>query len=190
MKSPLYLMIISFGFSPLLVTANTKVSEEYHFYSIYPETKSDILMSLNENSPISTNGQRFHGEAYSYIRWAFRWRYKKNICNITSVNTTVDTFYTLPELRTNSPDINEIWNNWYPKLVLHEKGHHNLAIKTAHKIEKSILTMETEPDCDVLEKKANEIGYKLMAELGILNLEYDHRTNHGETEGASIIGYL
>ncbi|PKG36974.1 DUF922 domain-containing Zn-dependent protease [Psychromonas sp. Urea-02u-13] len=190
MKSLRLIIFASIAISPSVVIAKMSVSEEYNFYSIYPYSKAEILSSLNENTPISTNGEKFHGHAYSYVKWNFRWKYTKNSCWITSANTTVETKYTLPKLGTDVGDVNEIWNQWYPNLVLHEKGHHKFAIQIAQKIENSILKMEPESKCNVLEKKANAIGDKLISELDTLNSGYDQRTNHGETEGASLFSYL
>ena len=190
MKSLQLIMFVFTSVLPAFVIAKMSVTEEYIFYSVYPYSKAEILSSLNESTPISTNGEKFHGHTYSYVKWNFRWKFNKNSCWITSADTAVMTEYTLPKLGTDVSEVNEIWNQWYPNLVLHEKGHHKLAVEIAQKIESAILQMEPEYKCHVLEKKANAIGHKLMSELNTLNSNYDQRTNHGETEGASLFSYL
>jgi len=189
-KSLLLIIFGSFAIFPSLVIAKITVSERYDFYDIYPYSKAEMLDSLNNKTPISKNGEKFHGYAYSDVKWRFRWKYNKESCWITSVNMTVDTKYTLPKLSTSVDGVNEIWNQWYPKLVDHEKGHHKLAIKIAKKIDNSILLMSSESKCSTLEKKANAIAYGYMSELDLMNLEYDQHTNNGETEGASLFSYL
>ena len=172
------------------VEAKSSVSESYNFYLISPESKGEILKLLNSTSPILEDGDVYHGYAYSSINWNFRWRYNKNSCWITSASTKLNTTYTLPKLETKSNDVNQVWNQWYPKLVLHEKGHHKLAVKIASKIKNTISDMPRARTCTELEKKANGIGQALISELGELNIQYDKRTNHGETQGAFLFEYL
>ncbi len=50
--------------------------------------------------------------------------------------------------------------------------------------------MPKERTCQELEEKANEIGHALISELEHLNISYDKRTNHGETQGAFLSEYL
>ncbi len=173
-----------------LTLAKESVDESYKFYQVNPNSKTEILSSLNKTSPIKSDGSIFHGYAYSYIKWNFRWKYNKNSCWITYVNTELNTTYTLPKLVSDIEEVNGIWNKWYPNLVIHEKGHHQLAIAIAQKIQKKITELPSLATCSELEQKANGIGYKLVDELGLLNHEYDERTNHGETQGASLFSYL
>lgn len=187
------LLLIIFGFLailPNLVIAKISFTEDYDFYLVHPYSKAEILISLNKTTPISESGEKFHGYANSHVKWNFRWKYNNKSCWITSANTDVNTTYTLPKLGTNLVDVNEIWNQWYPKLVLHEKGHHRLALKIAKKIESTILDMSAETKCSALEIKANAIGHGYLSELDELNKQYDQRTNHGETQGASLFSYL
>jgi predicted secreted Zn-dependent protease len=187
------IMLFFFGALWILsstVEANDSVSEDYKYYVINPNSKSEILKSLNSASPILDGGEIFHGYADSRIDWNFRWRYNKKRCWITSTSTKLKTTYTLPKLKTQSNDVYDIWNKWYPKLVLHEKGHHKLAVKIAVKIKNAINGMPHEKTCELLERKANAIGHAFISELDDLNENYDTSTNHGETQGAFLFEYL
>ena len=46
------------------------------------------------------------------------------------------------------------------------------------------------PYCNILEKSANNLAYKLMAELKEANKNYDVNTNHGETQKAWLYLHL
>lgn len=188
------LLIIIFcgvlGILPSNVQAKNSVSEDYKYYLIKPNSKDDILKSLNKASPIVEDNKIYHGYAYSHIDWDFKWRYNTHRCWISSVNIRLNTTYTLPKVKTQSNDVYDVWRQWYPKLVLHEKGHHNLAVTIAKKIESAIADMPHENTCTILEKKANAIGHAFISELGKLNRDYDRRTNHGETQGAFLSEYL
>lgn len=172
-----------------LSMAEVSVSEKYQYYVVFPESKSAIARELLNKSPIKENDQVFFGYAHSYIRWHFNWKYNSERCWITSVSTVLETTYTLPELGNNVPSVNNVWRQWFPNLERHEKGHHEIAVSIAERIDQKILTMPAYPNCRQLEQKANQIGHGLIAEMDKLNKKYDQDTNHGETEGAFLSSY-
>ena len=164
------------------------VSEEYEYYYINPNTRADILTSLKENSPIYENGKTMYGSSNSDVKWSLKWKHNSQICWITSVNTKVTTTYTLPKLIEGGSGIVSFWDNWYPNLLTHERGHHKLAIDAAEEIERKIRKMPSFSTCDLLEKNANNIVLKSISKLRRLQKDYDKQTNHGETQGASGAG--
>ncbi len=170
--------------------AETTVDEEFKYYYVSPNSKSEILSSLNRKSPIREGSEIYHGYAYSSVKWDFRWKYNRQNCWITSVNSEVKTTYTLPKLINSGSDVANIWDKWYPNLLNHEKGHHKLALRIASNIERKIVNMSSYPTCKELEKRANDIGYTQVDKLGLLNKKYDKRTKHGESQGASLFSYL
>lgn len=161
------------------------VSEEYEYYYVNPNTRADILTSLKENSPIHENGKTMYGSSNSDVKWNLKWKHNSQICWITLVHTKVTTTYTLPKLIEGGRDVDSFWDNWYPNLLTHEKGHHKLAIDAADEIEGKIRKMPSFSTCDLLEKNANNIVLESISKLGRLQKDYDKRTNHGETQGAS-----
>ena len=180
--------VISFLISVVLSSvafSEPLVSEEYEYYYVNPNTRADILTSLKENSPIHENGKIMYGSSNSDVKWNLKWKHNSQICWITSVNTKVNTTYTLPKLIEGGSGIDDFWDNWYPNLLTHEKGHHKLAIDAAEEIERTIRKMPSFSTCDLLEKNANNIVLESINKLRRLQKDYDKRTNHGETQGAS-----
>lgn len=180
--------VISFLISVVLSSvafSEPLVSEEYEYYYVNPNTRADILTSLKENSPIHENGKIMYGSSNSDVKWNLKWKHNSQICWITSVNTKVNTTYTLPKLIEGGSGIDDFWDNWYPNLLTHERGHHKLAIDAAEEIERKIRKMPSFSTCDLLEKNANNIVLESINKLRRLQKDYDKRTNHGETQGAS-----
>jgi len=171
-----------------LAFAEPLVSEEYEYYFVNPNTRADILTSLKENSPIHGGGRTMYGSSNSDVEWNFKWKHNSQVCWITSVSTNVTTTYTLPKLVKGGSDIDSFWDNWYPNLLIHEKGHHQLAVDAAEEIEGNIRKMPSYLTCDLLEENANNIALKSISKLRRLHKDYDIRTNHGETQGASGAG--
>ena len=188
--------VISFLISIVIFSvafAEPLVSEEYKYYYVNPDTRADILTSLRENSPIRQHGKTMYGGSNSDVKWNLKWKHNSQVCWITSVNTKVTTTYILPKLIEGGRGIDSFWDNWYPNLLTHEKGHHKLAIDMAEEIEEKIRNMPSFLTCDLLEKNANDIGLKSISKLRLLQKDYDKQTNHGETQGASgagIFSYL
>ena len=183
--------VISFLISVVIYSvafSEPLVSEEYEYYYINPNTRADILTSLKENSPIYENGKTMYGSSNSDVKWNLKWKHNSQICWITSVNTKVTTTYILPKLIEGGSGIDSFWVNWYPNLLTHERGHHKLAIDVAEEIERKIRKMPSFSTCDLLEKNANNIVLKSISKLRRLQKDYDKRTNHGETQGASGAG--
>ena len=100
------------------------------------------------------------------------------------VTINLDITFVLPKLKKSNPETERVWNKWYPNLIKHENKHRDLAVRMASRIENAILTMPRKPNCKQLDKQANKIGMRLLDELESQNVEYDKRTNHGESEGA------
>lgn len=172
------------------VNAEVNTSENYKYYSINPVSRADMLASLRAASPIREGDEIFLGHTHSAITWNFRWNSNSNSCWITSVETKIASTYTLPQLASDAIEVKQVWSRWFPKLLRHENGHHDIALKTARKIDAGIANMVPQPNCQVLEKLANELGKKYLEEMGVQNKKYDQDTNHGETEGARLSTYL
>jgi predicted secreted Zn-dependent protease len=181
----LILAILSFYSS-----AETRVIEEFQFYEVAPTSKSHLLKALNRVSPIKEDGEVFHGHTKYNINWRFWWKSNGNRCSFTKVETTLKLKYTMPQLKSSIPDVNAVWSNWYPNLEKHEKGHGELAKKTASKIDKQLRSISPKSDCTLLEKSGNKLAHKLMDKLNKANKRYDISTNHGETQKAWLYLYL
>lgn len=169
--------------------ASPTVVEEFKYYSVRVKARNEILPRFNKKSPIKEGGKVFHAHTYAYIKWNFKWETKNKKCQIKNVTTSVDVTYIYPKLRTRSVDVKLVWNKWYPKLIIHEEGHRDLAVKISKEIERVIKPMKS-ANCKKLEKKANNAGNKKIAKLDRLNKNYDKETNHGETQGAWLHPYL
>jgi predicted secreted Zn-dependent protease len=183
------LLLISI-FLSFYSSAETKVVEDTLFYEVAPTSKGDLLDTLNRTSPIRENGDVFHGYTKYEINWRFWWKFNNDQCAFTKVETTLKLKYTMPQLKSSKSDVKVVWSNWYPNLEIHEKGHGKLAIDTAYKIDKKLLSIDPKANCNILEKAGNKLAHKLMGELKKASKQYDIKTNHGETQNAWLYLHL
>lgn len=186
-----FLTLIIFLSSPVVGYSAT-LNETYHYYPVSLANISTMLDDINNASPIRHDGRVFHGYTKTSLTWSFFWRNNESLCTISEVSTQVDALYTLPKMVDGLADdhVTEIWQRWYPALVEHEKGHTQLAVRMADELRKGLENLPGFQQCENLEKKANAIGYKFIDKLKHLDKEYDIETQHGATEGASLLSYL
>lgn len=177
---------------PFSSAAEPVVREHYNYYPVDPESPQDILPALQAASPIEQDGEVFFGFTDTRVSWQFWWQQEHGRCWVDRVTTVVDVTYTLPELdkSTSNTRINAIWRQWYPRLVLHETGHRDLAIDTAVDIENAILAMAANSSCEQLERDVNRIATEYIAKLQQLDKQYDETTRHGKTQGAQLSSHL
>ena len=103
----------------------------------------------------------------------------------------MQTSITLPELISQSPssEASIVWQRWFPALLQHERQHANNAVQVARRGETRLLTLPQERSCDQLNQRARSMVDQMIEQLRSINAEYDERTNHGESEGASLRSY-
>jgi predicted secreted Zn-dependent protease len=172
------------------VEAEPLLETGYVYYRVSSPSRRELLANLNRATPIRQNGNPFHGFTESQIRWRFWWRTQDRLCTITRVEVFVDVTITLPRLEESPAAVREVWDRWYPNLVLHENGHREIALAAARRIEDGIRGLPGHADCGALEQRANALGNRLIDELAATDRDYDRRTNYGETQGAAIRSHL
>jgi predicted secreted Zn-dependent protease len=175
-----------------ILPAKPTVKIKHKYYNISVTSLSTLANTLNEVSPVISGQKVYHAKTISDVKWKFYTLKYQGKCEISQVKIWVNIQYILPRL-TNKHATNEVysvWDKWHNQLVLHEKGHANLAINTAKKIEEKLQKIPQSKSCKKIEQKANRMGEKLLAQLKRANVTYDHKTKHGETQGASLKSYL
>jgi predicted secreted Zn-dependent protease len=168
--------------------AEPTVSESVHYYDVSGATGREVRASLNREGPVSSSdNKRYDAVCRWHVYWKFQYRQRGNACGITSAAADVKIVITFPRLKTDettSPSLVKAFANYTEKLMVHEKGHAQNAIDAARKIEAGILALPSEPTCDALRTKANDLGHALIKEANQADSDYDRLTRHGATQGA------
>ena len=96
-------------------TASAAVREEHveRPYTVDAQPEQTLRQALNAATPITTDGQRFHGHTRWDVRWTFRWwRETSGACRITEVTTRLRTEVQLPQLRRATPDQRALFDRY------------------------------------------------------------------------------
>lgn len=169
--------------------AHAAVTEE-HIQQPYPVRAlpgETLRKALNAATPITVDGQRFHGYTRWNVRWTFRWwREPSGRCTITEVQTHLRTEVQMPQLRTATPAQQAVFDRYLPALSRHEQGHVQFGRDAAQAIDEGIARLPAVEDCATLERTANALGHRLLREHTDREKAYDQRTAHGATQGARL----
>lgn len=169
--------------------AHAAVTEE-HIQQPYPvraQPGETLRKALNAATPITVDGQRFHGYTRWNVRWTFRWwREASGRCAITEVTTRLRTEVQLPELRSGTPAQQAVFDRYLRALSRHEQGHVQFGRDAAQAIDEGIAALPAAPDCAALERRANTLGHRLLREHAEREKQYDRDTRHGASQGARL----
>ena len=169
--------------------AQAAVTEE-HIQQPYPvraQPGETLRKALNAATPITVDGQRFHGYTRWNVRWTFRWwREASGRCTITEVTTRLRTQVQLPELRSGTPAQQAVFDRYLRALSHHEEGHVQFGHDAAQAIDEGIAALPAAPDCAALERRANTLGHRLLREHAEREKQYDRDTRHGASQGARL----
>jgi len=164
------------------------VSETIIYYDVSGADAREVRESLNRNRPTSeADGKRHDAYTQWYVSWKYQYRLQKAGCAIVSVSTEVKTTITFPRLKadTTTPEpLKSSFARYVNDLMLHEKGHVQIALDIARRIETGIRALPSQSNCDTLQEAANTFGHALLKEANQADIDYDMRTGHGATQGA------
>ncbi len=186
---PILSTLLTSLFCCLVMPARAEFLEnvDYQRYSVATPAGLSLLQALNRATPISENGRKYHG----YTKWNLRWnyRYKTNPagqCQVSSVTVTHTVMITLPELEPGSRYA-ERFTRYIDALQAHEIGHMMISQDAGRRLERVMLSISPMSGCQALEQRLNQIGMEHVEQARQQGRDYDERTKHGATQGASLL---
>jgi predicted secreted Zn-dependent protease len=159
----------------------------YDYYDIEGRTAAELRQQMNIFGVAWTNGNIYDAYTAWDVKWNYRYRLTDDGCSISSIVATLNVEFRLPRWvnRTSGPDALKMkWDAYIRSLRQHENGHKDIGVQAAAAIESSVAELEPAATCDNLAEKANQLGRRIISEHAAKEIEYDTRTNFGETQGA------
>lgn len=156
-------------------------------YAVHARPDEPLRQAINAATPITVNGQRFHGYTRWNVRWTFRWwREASGRCTITEVTTRLHVELQLPELQRATPSQQAEFDRYLPALKQHEQGHVQFGRDAARAVDEGIAQLPAEAECATLERRANALGQRIVQDHVEREKRYDLDTGHGATQGAKL----
>jgi predicted secreted Zn-dependent protease len=148
------------------------------YYDISGSTGEELRNQLDRYGLTGPDGYRGDAATVWHIEWTWD-GYGMETCDLQTVTETHEVKVTMPRwIPTDeaSPELIEKWGKYVLALANHEKGHVDNVILNIPVLLDSI----RRADCTTAEGKAQEVLMRIRQ----YDLDYDSRTNHGETQGA------
>jgi len=181
----LLLSIAALG-APLAFAAVVEEEKANH-YDVMGTSEAELRGDMRAKGPASENGRRFDGYTRWNVHWNFRYDTRGRACQITSVQTRLQTTITLPRWANEaqgSAALRQKWASYLTALTAHEQGHRRIGLDAAHEIDRTIAALPPESDCDALGRRANAVANQILERHLQRERDYDRDTAHGATQGA------
>src|SRR5208283_831386 len=107
------------------------VKEKYEYYEVCGICEKDVQCDLKQKCITWNDGKKYD----SVTNWKFKWNYGHSIassaCRADSFTVTVDVVFRLPKWTRTAdapPQLVDKWNKFISNLMIHERGHRDLAV--------------------------------------------------------------
>lgn len=148
------------------------------YYDIYGQSADDLRGQMNALGP-PDGGRRWDAYTAWYIRW--NWPgYGTRDCDLGRATTSLEITVTLPRWANPKGADSALitkWNKYYETLSRHEQGHVDIVTKSYPKVLQAIQNAT----CQTAEQAA----LQAIEPIHEADQDYDTRTRHGATEGAT-----
>jgi predicted secreted Zn-dependent protease len=163
------------------------VTEKYEYYEVCGICEKDIQCDLKQKCITWNDGKKYD----SVTNWKFKWSYGYSItssaCRADSFTVTVDVVFMLPKWTQTAdapPQLVDKWNKFISNLMIHERGHRDLAVAAAEELSRAVGELPPARTCADLDKEVQDLGHLKMKSLNEKQKAYDLYTNHGKKQGA------
>ena len=169
---------------PLPIGVRAEVEERP--YEVRGLTHQEIARSLRDEARRNVR-DGFRGYHEWNISWRFRYAPRGQGCAITSSSVNLRAVTTLPRWvdreRADSALIAE-WDRYIGALRAHENGHRDIAYRAAAEIQRTLRRFQA-ATCTSISPTANRVARDILDRRRRENHEYDEKTRHGGTQGAT-----
>ncbi len=159
------------------------------FYQVEGKDAETIQQNIQKYGPVGKDGKHYQAVTKRNTQWNYRWIKTVSMCRITSVEVSVDIEYQLPELSAINAlpeNLRKRWDTYFKALFRHEQQHKDFGVQEAVELEKELLALNKQQDCNQLEDQINDTARKVLDKYDRIEKEFDRVTNHGINEGVKL----
>jgi predicted secreted Zn-dependent protease len=169
-----------------LASSSPAVVERVEYYEVFALSATLLRAEINKVAPKDDQGRRSDAVTDWTVRWDYRYDSRDGACAITAFSTSVAVLTRLPSLAVGAPKrLVEQWDKYVEALTEHERGHARIGIQAATAIQDRASALASTATCGELERAIKAKGEALVDEYRGRDIDYDRRTKHGITQGAT-----
>lgn len=168
------------------VPCELRVKERYQFYDITGSTTDELRLQMKQNGTKWSDGIVYSAQTTWDIHYSYDIFCRDGRYGVGAANTKLDIVYHLPRMVSADadPELRGLWSNYFACLQSHEFGHKDIAVKTASEINEILASMPTFRTEQELAQEISRRTEERFRRLKEMQVEYDHETRHGATQGA------
>jgi len=163
------------------------VREKYKYYEVCGSCENDLQCELKAKCIRWIDGKKYDSVTDWQLKWDYGYNRTPEACTPESFTVTVDIVYQLPKwTRTGNPSgqLEEKWARFMEKLMLHEKGHRDIAVAAANELTGAIAELPPARTCEDLDRAISTLCRSRITRMKKEQKAYDATTSHGVTQGA------
>ncbi|MDE1158533.1 MAG: DUF922 domain-containing protein [Neorhizobium sp.] len=162
---------------PALASAEPVISKTYSYFRIGGRTADDLDRELDKRGPEThVEGHRHPGATQIKFGGDVTYVEKGNRCSIGGVRVTLRTKIILPRWANRNratADLGFIWDTLAADIKRHEERHAEIARNHARRMERDLLALRPQADCDALEEKVADLTRDALAAHDADQLRFD-----------------
>lgn len=170
-----------------------RVSARQTFYTVEGETAPQLVAEIQNRGPLWSNGYRYEAMHTWKLNRSYGTVQQGDRCHLTTINIAVESEITLPrwEPPTDAPDqLVANWDQYTKALKQHENGHRDISIAAGEQVVQQLRRLPSYSTCAALRTDVKAIVDDILEQTNDQQRDYDDKTQHGLTQGASYSQWL
>jgi predicted secreted Zn-dependent protease len=152
-------------------------TKSYSYFNIKGKTADELDEQLSTRGP-TANGSSARHPGATKIRFGGDATYveENGRCRVGGARVTVKTQIILPRWNSRrgaSPELSMIWDTLSSDIKRHEERHAEIARTQARAMERKILALPSQPDCERMQEMVTEVSARGIAEHDRLQARFD-----------------
>lgn len=161
------------------------IAVDVRFYELRESSESTLRKEIR--SARAARGMREYGDTQWRIRTNYDFATSDGDCEPTRVDASLELLVTLPRLRdpdSLSPELRSKWRSFLRALREHQAKHKQIAMECAERVSAE-LAAAAAVRCELFDETMQSITEEVTSTCHARSADYDLRTRHGASEGAT-----
>jgi predicted secreted Zn-dependent protease len=157
-------------------------------YAVTGESAADLRDDLDRKRPPSPDGRRFDANVLWSLTWSFHFDPAPRACALNNATVDLQMLVRLPVLAadaTPSQSTRQRWDDFALLLETHEAGHVDTYVDGARALQEAFATVQPMATCEELRAVLGDLGASAIDAIRLADIQYDRRTDHGRSQGAT-----
>nr|WP_242028293.1 DUF922 domain-containing Zn-dependent protease [Pseudanabaena sp. FACHB-2040] len=168
------------------------INVNHRYYPITGTSATQLRTQMLQQGPFEpAEGRRYDARTEWFVHWSYRYNRASSQCSVSSPATKIDVTITYPQWVPPAGAPRSLvaeWQRYITALQNHEDGHKNNGISAGREILSALNQLPAYSSCQALDSAANVASQSIIRRYNQRDLDYDHTTNHGSSQGAVFPG--